>query len=62
MRVAMVSAMRNNFAFVEQSFMCAQGSEFQKMYLEFYVNILARICSAQQLDKNELFFDNFCAY
>jgi hypothetical protein len=55
MRVAMVSGMHNNFVFVMPSFKRAGGSEFQKMHVEFYVNILARACSAQELDKNEYF-------
>jgi hypothetical protein len=48
----MVSGMRDNFAFVAQSFKHAQGIEVQKMHLKFYVNILARGCSAQESDKN----------
>jgi hypothetical protein len=55
----MVSGMRNNFVFVVKSFKRARGSEFQKMHLEFYVNILARACSAQESDKNVDFLDNF---
>jgi hypothetical protein len=47
----MVSGMRHNFVFVEQGVMCARGSGFQKMHIEFYVNILARACSAQESDK-----------
>jgi hypothetical protein len=60
MRAAMVSGMRNNF--VLPSFKPARGSEFQKMQVEFYVNILARACSAQELDENEYFLDNFLAH
>jgi hypothetical protein len=62
MRVAMVSGMRNNFVFVLQSFKRARGSEFQKMHIEFYVNILARACSAQESDENVNFLDNFLAH
>jgi hypothetical protein len=39
MRVAMVSGMRNGFVFVMPSFKRARRSEFQKMHVEFYVNI-----------------------
>jgi hypothetical protein len=53
MRVAMVSGMRNDFVFVMSRFKGARGSEFQKMHVEFYVNILARACSAQESDENE---------
>jgi hypothetical protein len=62
MRVAMVSGMRNNFVFVMPSFKRARGSEFQKMLVEFYVNILARACSAQESDENEYFLNNFLAH
>jgi hypothetical protein len=62
MRVAMVSGMRNDFVFVMPSFKHSRGSEFQKMHVEFYVNILARACSAQELDKNGYFLDNFLAH
>jgi hypothetical protein len=62
MRAAMVSGVRNNFVFVLPSFKPARGSEFQKMQVEFYVNILARACSAQELDENEYFLDNFLAH
>jgi hypothetical protein len=62
MRVAMVSGMRNNFVFVMPSFKHARGSEFQKMHVEFYVNILAHACSAQESDKNAYFLDNFLAH
>jgi hypothetical protein len=44
------------------SFKRARGSEFQKMHVEFYVNILARACSAQESDENEYFLDNFFAH
>jgi hypothetical protein len=40
----------------------ARGSEFQKMRVEFYVNILAHAYSAQELDENEYFLDNFLAH
>jgi hypothetical protein len=40
----------------------ARGSEFQKMHVEFYINILARACSAQDPDENEYFLDNFLAH
>jgi hypothetical protein len=40
----------------------ARGSEFQKMHVEFSINILARVCSAQDPDKNEYFLDNFLAH
>jgi hypothetical protein len=62
MRVAMVSGMRNDFVFVMPSFKSARGSEFQKMYIEFYINILARTCSAQESDGNEYFLHNFLAH
>jgi hypothetical protein len=62
MRVAIVSGMRNDFVFVMPSFKRAQGSEFQKMHVEFYVNILARACSAQESDENEDFLHNFLAH
>jgi hypothetical protein len=62
MRVAMVSGMGNDFVFVMPSFKRARGSEFQKMHVEFYINILARTCSAQELDENEYFLDNFLAH
>jgi hypothetical protein len=58
----MVSRMRNDFVFVMPSFKRARGSEFQKMHVEFYVNILARACSAQESDKNGYFHDNFLAH
>jgi hypothetical protein len=58
----MVSGMRNDFVFVVQSFKRARGSEFQKAHVEFYVNILARACSAQESDKNVNFFDHFLAH
>jgi hypothetical protein len=57
MRVAMVSGMHNDFVFKR-----ARGSEFQKMNVEFYVNILARACSGQESDKNGYFLDNFLAH
>jgi hypothetical protein len=62
MRVAMVSGMRKDFVFVVRSFKRARGSEFQKMLVEFYVNILVRDCSAQELDENVNFLDNFLAH
>jgi hypothetical protein len=62
MRVAVVSGMRNDFVFVVRSFKRARGSEFQEMHVEFYVNILARACSAQELDENVNFLDNFLAH
>jgi hypothetical protein len=62
MRVAMVSGMRNDFVFVVRSFKRARGNEFQKMHVEFYVNILARACSAQESDENAYFLDNFLAH
>jgi hypothetical protein len=62
MRVAMVSGMCNNFVFVMPSFKHARGSKFQKMQVEFYVNILACACSAQETDKNAYFLDNFLAH
>jgi hypothetical protein len=62
MRVVMVSGMRDDFVFVVQSFNCAQGSEFQKVHVEFYVNILAHACSTQEPDKNVNFLDNFLAH
>jgi hypothetical protein len=58
----MVSGMRNDFVFVMPSFKRARGSEFQKMLVEFYVNILVRACSAQELDENEYFPDEFLAH
>jgi hypothetical protein len=58
----MVSGMRNNFVFVMPSFKRAQGSGFQKMHVEFYVNILVRACSAQESEENEYFLDNFLAH
>jgi hypothetical protein len=51
MRVAIGSGMRNDFVFVVQSFKRARGSEFQKMHVEFYVNVLSPACSAQELDE-----------
>jgi hypothetical protein len=62
MSIAMVSGMHNDFVFVEQIFMGAGGSEFQKMHIESYINILAHVFSPQESDKNELFLDNFLAY
>jgi hypothetical protein len=62
MRVAMFSGMRNDFVFVMPSFKRARGSDFQKIHVEFYVNILARACSAQESDENEYFLDNFLAH
>jgi hypothetical protein len=62
MRVAMVSGMRNDFVFVMPKFKRARGSEFQKMHIDFYVNILVRACSAQESDENEYFLDNFLAH
>jgi hypothetical protein len=60
MRVAMaVSGMRNNFVFVVQSFKRTQGNEFQKMHVEFYVNILARACSAQESEEIVNFLNKF---
>ena len=53
----MVSGMHNDFVFKR-----ARGSEFQKMNVEFYVNILARACSGQESDKNGYFLDNFLAH
>jgi hypothetical protein len=63
MRVAVVSGMRNNLVFlVVRSFKRARGSEFQKMHAEFYVNILARACSAQESGENVNFLDKFLAH
>jgi hypothetical protein len=39
-----------------------RGSEFQKMHVEFYVNILVRACSTQESDENVNFLDNFLAH
>jgi hypothetical protein len=52
----MVSGMHNDFVFV------VRGSEFQKMHVEFYVNILLRACSTQESDENVNFLDNFLAH
>jgi hypothetical protein len=62
MMVGMVSGMHNDFIFVVQSFKRARGSEFQKVHVELYMNILARACSAQESDKNVYFLDNFLAH
>jgi hypothetical protein len=45
-----------------QSFKRARGSEFQKMHVEFYVNILARACSTQESNEYVNFLDNFLAH
>jgi hypothetical protein len=51
------------FVFVAQRFKRTGGSEFQKMHVEFCVNILALACSAQESDKNVYYFiDNFLAH
>jgi hypothetical protein len=55
MSVAMAGGMHDDLSFLVRSLMCAQGSEFKKMHIEFSVNILERACCAQELEETNYF-------